>query len=177
MILHRPVLLATCALCACLRIPAQEANYGFSVSLTISGDLRYANGAAVPEPGDLNPGVRALVSPVLKLGPHWFLYSTLEAHSSSYFPYYIGAYDEQPIQFNLMQAFIGYKANLPGAAVLIKAGRLSSSFGLFPLDYNDADEPLVNPPLVYSANLPLRADQISCGVNEILGESYGSGVE
>ncbi|HEX7359293.1 MAG TPA: hypothetical protein VF283_02265 [Bryobacteraceae bacterium] len=177
MILRIPSLLATCVLFACLRVAAQEANYGFSIPVTVSGDLRYSNGAAVPEAGDLKPGFRALASPVLKLGPHWFLYSTLEAHSSSYFSYQIGADDQRPVQFNLMQAFIGYKANLPGAALLIKAGRLSSSFGLFPLDYNDADEPLIDPPLVYSANLPLRPDQISCGAIEILGESYGSGVE
>lgn len=177
MMLRRPAQFAIWTLFACLPIAAQEADYGFSVPMTVSGDLRYSNGAAVPEAGDLKPGFRALVSPVLKLGPHWFAYSTLEAHSSSYFPYQIGADDQQRVQFNLMQAFIGYKTNFPGAAVLIKAGRLSSSFGLFPVDYNDADEPLINPPLVYSANLPLRADQISCGVNEILGESYGSGVE
>ncbi|MGH9625565.1 MAG: hypothetical protein ACRD4G_14665 [Bryobacteraceae bacterium] len=107
--LRLPAQLTICTLFACLSIAAQEANYGFSVPMTVSGDLRYSSGAAVSESGDLKPGFRALASPVLKLGPHWFLYSTLEAHSSSYFPYLIGAEDQQPVQFNLMQAFVGYK--------------------------------------------------------------------
>lgn len=35
---------------------------------------------------------------------------------------------------------------------------------------------LINPPLAYTANLPIRADQLACGVKDILWQTYGSDV-
>jgi hypothetical protein len=60
--------------------------------------------------------------------------------------------------------------------VVVKAGKLSSAFGAFPLHYDDADNPLLDQPLPYAAYLKLRADQLPCGVADLLGQQYASSV-
>jgi hypothetical protein len=75
-----------------------------------------------------------------------------------------------------MQAFVGYTKNWSKGSILIKAGQISSAFGLFPTDYDDSKMPLINPPLAYTANLPIRADQLPCGVEDIIWQTYDSGI-
>lgn len=167
--------LVACLLFACLSAAAQETTSGLSIPVTLSGELRYTPGDSGD--GQLKPGFRAVVAPYLRLGPHWFLYSALDVHSSSYFPYQIGAYGDQPVDVALMQAFLGYTGKVSGASFLIKAGQLSSAFGLFPLDYDDAKMALINPPLEYTLNLPLRADQLPCDIQDVYSQPYGSEIQ
>jgi hypothetical protein len=164
---------------ACFRAAGQEASSGFSVPLTVSGDVRYQqthpneSGAGNSTEG----GFRAVLYPTIKLNAHWFAYSALEVHSSRYFPYGTGSEENRPVQFDLMQAFVGYTTTVSKASLLVKVGQLSSAFGVFPLDYDDAKMPLIDAPPVYTTPLPLRPDQLPCGVNDILGQKYGSEVE
>lgn len=177
--LSRSLLLVACTLCVCLRIAGQEASSGISIPITVSGEMRYTrvSGSEPDEAGFFQPGFRAVASPGMSLGAHWFLYSALEAYSSSYFPYETGVPQNQAVQLHLMQAFIGYTRSVSKATVLITGGQLSSAFGLFPVEYDDAKMSLIDPPFPYTVNLPIRPDQLPCGVSDVLGQTYGSEIE
>ncbi len=151
----------------------QEATYGISLPITISGGAGYTHG---PENSEVNGAFRAVVSPALSLGSHWFAYAALETRSSSYLGYTAPTDDDHAVIFTPMQAYIGYRTELKGASFLLKAGQLGSAFGLGPLEYNDTTMPLIGPPPVYEMNLPLRSDQLPCGVKDLLWQSYGSDI-
>ncbi len=101
------------------------------------------------ERNPFEPGFRAVISPALSLGAHWFVYSALEADSTSYFAYETGVPEGESVQVHLMQAFIGCTRCVSKASILIKAGQLNSTFGLFPIEYDDAKMPPIDPPLLY----------------------------
>ncbi|HZS54108.1 MAG TPA: hypothetical protein VFA65_06875 [Bryobacteraceae bacterium] len=173
--LKQSPLLLCCVLFFCVKTMGQEAASAFSLPITLSGDARAAH--EWPADGDeksLAAGFRAILFPSLKINQHWFVYSVLDAHSSAYFPYATGASDNDAVQFNLMQAYIGYTTTVSKASLLIKAGQLSSAFGLFPLEYDDAKMALIDAPPVYTNYVPLRPDQLPCGVSDILRQTYGS---
>lgn len=156
----------------------QEAVSGISVPVTVSGDARYTSGdSAEAGKSAATGGFRALVYPTLKLGSHWFFYSAIEAHSSSYFAYEAAPYEERDVDVHVMQAYAGYATSIRRASLLMKAGQMSSAFGLFPLEYDDAKMPLIDPPASYAANLPLRPDQRPCGVADILRQGYGEEID
>ena len=173
--IFRQLSLSLFVLCgACASVSGQETSSGISIPITISGEARQTN--EIGDESSFDPGFRAVISPSLRLGPHWFVYAALDTHSASYFPYETGADDDRKIDVELMQAFVGYLKSSSRASILIKAGQISSAFGLFPLDYDDAKMALINPPLPYTANLPIRADQVPCGVPDIVWQTYDSGV-
>jgi len=155
-------------------LPAQEATYGISVPLTVSGDVLYGHGAAARDGGEssISGGGRVVLSPTLRLGAHWFAYAAIEVYSSSYFPYDRPGGERPPVTAGPLQAFLGYATKIGGVSLLIKGGQLSSAFGMFPLEYDDAKTAFVNPPAVYIANLPLRADQLACGVADLVFQPY-----
>jgi hypothetical protein len=101
----------------------------------------------------------------------------LETRSSSYLGYTGYTEEDQPVNFTPMQAYMGYRGDIKAVSFVFKAGQLSSAFGRGPLEYDDASMPLIGPPPVYVTNLPLRTDQLACGVKDLLWQSYGSGVE
>ena len=172
--LNRIAVLVASGLCLCISMLGQEASSGVSVPVTISGALRLTH--ELGETTSVNPGFRVVASPTISLGTHWFAYSALEAHSSSYFQYRTGKENTSPVQVNVMQAFVGYLRTSSKGSVMIKAGQISSEFGLFPADYEDSKMPLINPPLVYMTNLPLRPDQLPCGTPDVLSQEYDSAV-
>jgi len=57
---------------------------------------------------------------------------------------------------------------------VIKVGQMASAFGSFPLRYDDRDNPLIDHPLSYTTQLPIRGDQLICNTGELLQQSYGS---
>lgn len=157
----------------------QEASSGIWVPVTISGDALYGNGAAAQEGqnSSITGGVRGVVSPSVRLGPHWFIYSAVEAYSSSYFSYQEGLDNDQLVRAHVMQAFVGYTTAIKKATLVMKAGQLSSAFGRFPLEYDDAKTAFVNSPPVYLTNLPLRPDQRPCGVLDLVSQPYDDDVD
>ena len=60
--------------------------------------------------------------------------------------------------------------------MVIKAGRLTSAFGAFPLHYDDADNPLLDQPLSYVQTLALRHDQLPCGVEDLAAAGHTVGI-
>jgi hypothetical protein len=177
MLKRSTVLLVLLAAAAC-GVAAQESAYGISVPVTITGNALYTN-AKQTDDGLLrsgSAGFRAVASPTLNLGTHWFLYSSLNLYSSSYFtgsPYH----SERAVDFDLMQAFAGYSAKIGGTSLLFKTGRLSSAFGLAPLEYDDSRMPLLAPPRVYTSRINLRPDQIPCGVRSLLAQRTGNDID
>ena len=159
-------------------LAAQEASSGLSIAATISADGRVVRSQ---EGGELaqnraTAGFRALLSPSLRLNSHWFAYSVVDVQSSNYLSYKVGWGSGSPVKASLMQGYIGYRADLKSASILVKAGRLVSAFGLYPLDYDDAKTALIEPPPAYTANLPLRPDQLPCNLFNVLYQGYEDGV-
>ena len=171
-----------CVLAVLISLPpiarSQEAEYGIFVPITFSGDLAYRHGLQSEDEvrASITPGFRAVLSPTVRLGPHWFLYSDLELRSSSYSTYRTGA-DQPDVQFRAMQAHVGYTTRIRRASLLLKAGQLTSAFGSFPLQYDDAKTAFPDPPPGYVTNLPLRPDQLPCGVKDLLRQKYGADVD
>lgn len=151
----------------------QETNYGLSLPITLSGGAEYSH---APDDTNGSGAFRAVVSPTLSLGGHWFAYAALETRSSSYLGYTTGSDDDHSIVFTPMQAYVGYHRDIKDGSFIIKAGRLSSAFGLGPLEYDDATMPLIGPPPIYETSLPLRSDQLACGVKDLMWQSYDSDV-
>ncbi len=119
-----------------------------------------------PASSPVTGGFRGVVYPTLQLGPHWFAYAAVQVRYTPYF-YYDTYYADRDWYLDTLQAFVGYAARTQETTWVIKAGRLSSAFGSFPLHYDDADNPLLDQPLSYVQTLPLRHDQIPCGVQDL----------
>jgi hypothetical protein len=164
---------------ACVATEAQEADYGVSLPVTLSGGVAYSRGLQSEDAGQssVTPGFRGVLSPTVRLGPHWFAYSNLEVRSSSYFTYETGSDDQPQVQFHVMQGFAGYATRIGNASLLVKAGQLSSAFGSFPLQYDDAKTAFPDAPPGYVTNLALRPDQLPCGVKDLLSHKYGNDVD
>jgi len=176
MLIH-PLRAAVCLFAGGLCALGQEAASGISVPVAVSGDAAYTpDGSSDPGRNSVTGGFRAVISPALKLGPHWFVYSTIEAYSSGYFSYPPGPYEVREVNARVTQAFAGYTTRISHVSLLIKAGQLSSAFGLFPMQYDDAAMPLIDAPASYIANLPLRPDQRPCGVSDLLRQDYDGDV-
>jgi len=158
-----------------IAVRAQDGNLGISVPVTISGGAMYTERPQLEEPdaSRITGGFRAMLYPTLQLGSHWFAYAAIQARFTPYF--YYDAYDsEHEWYLEAIQAFVGYAIRSEKSSVVIKAGRLSSAFGSFPLHYDDADNPLLDQPLSYIQTLTLRHDQLPCGVPDLLWQYYGS---
>jgi hypothetical protein len=156
-----------------------ESVYGISVPVTISGGVLHTSGNRTED--GLEPATaaafRGVISPTVRLGSHWFFYSSVAIQSASYFDGTYYNYNESPVSAELMHAFLGYSRKLGNISWLFKAGRLSSAFGLAPLEYDDAKMPLLMPPPAYTSAVPLRPDQLPCGTADFWSEQYGEGIE
>jgi len=167
------VALAILAVVAVVPSRAQDANYGFSVPVTLSGGAMYTGRLQMVGVSPFTAGARGMLYPTLKLGTHWFAYAAVQIELAPYF--YYDAYDgDHEIYKNFLQAYLGYSFRAGQTAWVIKAGQLSSAFGSFPLHYDDADNPLLDQPLPYINELSLAASQLPCGVKDLTSQYYGA---
>ncbi len=157
-----------------LRVQAQTSDFGIDVPVTVSGGAMYSQRLQLSNPraSAEAAGFRAMAYPTLQLGPHWFGYAAVQVYYDPYF-YYDAFSPEHKIDTNVVQAFAGYSFMAKKASVVVKAGRLSSAFGSFPLHYDDAANPLLDQPLSYITRLTLRSDQLPCGTADLLWQHYG----
>jgi hypothetical protein len=161
----------------CARAFAQEAEAGFTLPVTLTGEGLYTHRLQSNDPhaSPLTEAFHAALYPGVKLSPHWFIYSAIHFSSTPF--YYGDAYSpDREVETQVIQAFLGYAQTFGTTAVMIKAGKLTTAFGSFPVHYDDADNPLLDQPLPYSAYLSLHANQLPCGVKDILGEPYWGSV-
>jgi hypothetical protein len=164
------------ALVAGLGIPAQsqDSNFGLSLPVTVSGGAMYTGRLQFQNPNDspFSAGFQTAVYPTLRLGSHWFAYSAVQFRLSPYL--YYDAYNPAHEWYvQAIQGFVGYQIHGEKTSLVVKAGRLSSAFGAFPLHYDDADNALLDQPLSYIQTLAFRNDQIPCGVPDLLRQHYG----
>ena len=153
----------------CARAAAQEADAGFTMPVTITGGALYTHRLTADDPDGRPYGgaFHAVLNPGLKLGPHWFVYSSIHVRSTPFF--YHEAYEpEREIKARVVQAFVGYTRTRKNTTVLVKAGQLASAFGSFPLRYDDAENPLLDEPIGYATYLTLRADQLPCSAEDLI---------
>jgi hypothetical protein len=154
---------------------AQDSNYGFSMPMTVSGGAIYTGRVQYQDSGN-SPGTggfRAMFYPTLKLGSHWFAYGAVQTRLTPYF--YYDAYNNPDHQFytSVLQAYLGYSFRAGKISAVVKAGRLSSAFGAFPLHYDDAENPL-DQPLQYISEVHVNANQLPCGVHDLTSQYYGT---
>ena len=139
-------MLTRCAIllaCAAFAAAAQESEYGFTLPVTLS---------AGTSTSPITAGARLMLYPTLKLGSHWFVYGALEERRTPYFYSDTG----HGFDFQVVQAFVGYSIRGHNKALVIKAGELTTAFGSYPLRYDDAQNPLIDLPFTYSAQLPMH---------------------
>jgi hypothetical protein len=159
-------------------VPAQEANAGLSMPVTLTGGALYTHRLQTGDPAasPIAAGFHGVLYPSLKLGPHWFVYSSIDLRSTP-FSYYDAYESEHEFKAQVVQAFLGYTRTFKKATVLVKVGQLSSAFGSFPLHYDDADNPLLDQPFSYVSYLNLRSDQLPCSGDDIIyGNEYATSV-
>lgn len=135
----------------CAKLIAQEAQFGLTVPVTITGgalDTGRAQ-AADPSAATFAMGFHFLAVPQLKLGSHWYLYSAVQVRSTPFF--YQDAYSsDRQIDTDVLQAFVGYTQSWGKDSVSFRVGQLTSAFGAFPLRYDDSANPLIDQPLPYT---------------------------
>ena len=153
---------------------AQEAGSGFAMPVTASFGVmdthRFDLSDATASPVAAN--FRLMLYPTLRLGKHWFAYAAVQVRRLPYF-YYDAYLTERGVHTDLIQGYVGYTLHSGEAAVVFKAGQMTSAFGSFPLRYDDQENPLMDQPLSYISELPIRSDQLSCGAKDLLNQYYG----
>jgi len=130
------------------RLMAQEADIGIAMPLTMTGEALRTQRLKTEDPyaSAAAAAFRAVFSPSLKLGPNWFAYSAIQVSSTPFF--YHDSYEpEREVQARILQAFIGYTRTGEQRSISLKAGKLTSAFGAFPLHYDDAANWLLDQPL------------------------------
>src|ERR1035438_3785907 len=70
--------------------------------------------------------------------------------------------------------YLGCSFRAGQTSVVLKAGRLTSALGSFPLRYDDVNNPLLDQPLQYISQLSLTANQRPCGVKDLTAQEYGA---
>ncbi|MGH9405679.1 MAG: hypothetical protein ACRD3D_07590 [Terriglobia bacterium] len=149
---HRFAAALLVTLAVCVQLGAQEeAQFGVAVPLTITGGILDTGRAKADEAtaASLTAGFHLLAYPELELGSHWYAYSAIQARSTPFF--YDDAYSaDRKIDTNLLQGFVGYARSWRKASIGLKAGKLASAFGSFPLRYDDMANPLLDQPLAYT---------------------------
>ncbi len=162
---------------------AQDAEAGIAVPMTITGGALYSHRMQGDNPavGPVAGAFHLSIAPSLKLSDHWFAYASVQIRSTPF--YYYDAFEaDHRVEWDAVQAFIGYTTTYKSATILVKAGQLAAAFGSFPLHYDDADNPLLDQPLSYATYVNVSPDQfcsppaqngggVSTGYN--CGGSYG----
>src|SRR5688572_10062040 len=137
-----------CGSATCLL--AQEAESGFTMRTTISSQAMYSHRLAEsPRFGSpLTAGFRGMLYPVYKINRNWTVSSTVQLHTR---PYFVDQFSTQGhgAKADVLQALVTYSRISNDRSIVVRAGQLSSSFGSFLLRYDDADNPLIDMPLMY----------------------------
>lgn len=174
--LKRMGLCVALILIAAAPLASQSSDFGLAVPVTISAGGMYSHRLQIYDRKDdpYAAGFRLMVYPTLKLGSGWFAYAALQARSMPYYYYDAFFSTRDHINTDVIQAYVGYSHRFGKTSAVFKVGHLSSAFGSFPLHYDDSQNLVIDQPLTYITEIPLRADQITCGVTDQGHQSYGS---
>src|SRR5580704_9695561 len=129
---------------------AQEANSGFDLRATLSGQAAAASESTEPprSGSPVNAGFRSVFYPTWKLSDHWTFTGALQFYSR---PYFFESFSTQGygVKGDILQATLNYSRISDKGSILIRAGQLSTAFGSFLLHYDDADNALIDLPMEY----------------------------
>jgi hypothetical protein len=152
---------------------AQEANSGFELRTTLTGEAVYAPALTeAPRDGDsVSGGFRGMLYPVWKWNEHWSVEGTVQVHSR---PYFTQEFSTQGygVKADVLQAHLNYTRFWKDAELTVRAGQLSTAFGAFLLRYDDMQNPLLDMPMsygYYSATtvLGLAGVQVDASVHKL----------
>jgi hypothetical protein len=132
------------------QLKAQEANSGFDLGATMSGEAVNSHQLtnAPRDGGSTTAAFRAILYPTWKLNRHWALTGALEAYSRPYFFEDFNKQGNRP-QGQILQAELSYSRFWGDRSLVVRLGQLPSAFGSFLLRYDDGMNPLVDVPMSY----------------------------
>jgi hypothetical protein len=158
--------LLTAALCA------QDSPRGAVMPVVITGGVLASERAldADPEAGQVTGGFQVLLYPSLKINSSWSMQSAVQVRSAPLF-YYDAFYPKKDVITEVMQLSLGYDWKGEESSIALKAGKLITAFGAFPLRYSDSVNPLIDQPLGYAYTTKLRPDQKPCGTLDLAHQS------
>ena len=150
-----------------LSLPAQEANSGFDVRATLTGQVMASNDLTqAPRSGSpVSAGFRGVAYPTWKISTHWTVTGAFQLYTRPYF-YSDFSTSGYGAKGDILQASLNYSRVSSKGSLLFRAGELSSAFGSFLLRYDDADNWLVDLPPEYGyyyspvSTLPVAGAQI-----------------
>ncbi len=139
------------ALCCCATaLMAQEANSGFELRATLSTEGIYSHRLSeTPRSGaPWTAGIRAMFYPTWKVSKHWTVSGAVQVHTRPYFFEQLST-QGYGIRADILQAHLSYSRFWGNNSIVVRVGELSSAFGSFLLHYDDADNPLIDMPVMY----------------------------
>jgi hypothetical protein len=143
------ILLAALTACAS-RTVAQESSTGVELRATITGlfgasnELTEAPRSGAPVVG----GFRTIFYPTWTISDRWFV-SGAGQFSTRPFYYQDFSLAGYGAKGNILQVCLNYARIWDKASFVFRAGEMPTAFGLFPLHYDDTDNPLVDLPIEY----------------------------
>jgi hypothetical protein len=148
-------ILILCCLQAGLR--AQEADSGFELRATLSGEAAYSHQR---EADPLTGGFRSVLYPTWKIDEHWAVSGAVQIYSQPYF-FEQFATPGYSVKTNILQAHLSYSKFWKDRSVVIRVGQLPSAFGSFLLRYDDAVNPLIDKPMAYGYYKPVSFNSLT----------------
>jgi hypothetical protein len=146
----RIILLCLLSLGTVAKALAQEANSGFNLGATLSGEALYSHQLASPPRNgdDVTGAFRAILYPTWKVSRHWTFSGAVEAYSH---PYFFEDFSNTTTgtSVQILHADVSYSRFWENSSIVLRAGQLSSAFGSFLLRYDDAVNPLLDVPRSY----------------------------
>ncbi len=106
------------------RAAAQEADVGVTLPVTITGGALYTHrlNAEDRSASPVGEAFHTALYPSVKVGPHWFGYSSIHVRSTPFF--YHDAYEaNREMKLQVVQAFVGYTRTYKKRSLLVKAGQ------------------------------------------------------
>lgn len=131
-------------------LSAQEANSGFDLRATLTGEAVASNELTeAPRSGSpMIAGSRSVVYPTLKFNDNWFVTGALQLTTRPYY-YWDLSTPGYGANGEVLQSALNYSRVSAKGSVLVRVGEMSTAFGSFVLRYDDADNALVDLPPEY----------------------------
>jgi hypothetical protein len=137
-------------LCLPAAAPAQESLSGVSMTVTLAAGGFYTGRTNEPDGfrSKWTGGGRAMLYPTLRFNRNWYVASAVQTATESFFyeNFDEGEYD---LRVDVLQAFLAYERYAGPNIFRFKAGRMSTAFGSYVLDYDDGRNPLIDIPSGY----------------------------
>ncbi len=129
---------------------AQESLSGLSVPATVAAGGFFTDRTDVPGAFDSpwSGGIRGVAYPTLRINRNWYVGSAIQVATESFF---YENFDEAAYKprIDVLQGFVAYERYAGRKMLRVKAGQMSTAFGSYLLEYDDARNPLIDIPAGY----------------------------